>query len=185
MIGDFEQFRDGACSQRTEQEFLYGLIRAIQPEVCVETGTHTGLASIYIARALEDNNKGHLWTVDPIDWNQIETFESLSPNLQKYISFEQIRGDELKLDKEINFAFIDGFHGREDVIEEIDNIFPQLADHAIVIFHDCLEIEENWHQGVLRALEVKDILNKTVVIPSLNWMRIYEHRKNKRDRGNK
>jgi len=109
MIGDYEQFRDGDCAQRTEQEFIWGLVRAIKPKIAIETGTHTGLTSIYIARALEDNNYGHLYTVDPNDWKQIETFESLSPNLKSYITYQRIRGDELEVPGPINFAFIDGF----------------------------------------------------------------------------
>ncbi len=191
-FGDFEQFRDGDCAQKTEQDFLYGIVRAIQPERCIETGTHTGLSTIAIARALEDNNKGHIWTVDPFDWQQEEHFNSLSPNLKKYITYQRIRGDELKVDGGIDFAFIDGYHGKKDVIEEIDNIFPQLNDRALVLFHDCLETEENWHQGVLQALEEKGILNKTVTIQSLNWMRLYEYNSknfsnssNKQKRSNK
>lgn len=30
-------------------------------------------------------------------------------------------------------------------------------------------------KGVLQALDKKKILNKTVTIPSLNWMRLYEY----------
>lgn len=175
MIGDYEQYRDGDACNKGEQEFIYGLVKAVRPEVCVETGTHKGMTAIYIARGLEDNNKGHLYTVDPCDWGQEDIFDSLSPNLKKFITYQRIRGDELKVEGKIDFLFIDGFHGKIDVIEEIDKLFPQLNERALVLFHDCLENEENWHQGVLQALEEKKILNKTVTIPSLNWMRLYEY----------
>ena len=176
MIGDFEIHRDGDACQRGEQEFIWGLIKAIKPETVVERGTHKGLTSVYIARGLEDNAKGHLWTVDPFDWQQEETFDGLSPNLKKYITYQRMRGDELKVDNKIDFLFIDGYHGKDDVIQEMDNLFPMLNERALVLFHDCLEIEENWHQGVLQALTEKGILDKTITIPSLNWMRLYEYK---------
>ena len=175
MIGDFEEHRDGDACQRHEQDFIWGLVRAIKPKVCVETGTHKGLTSIYIARALEDNNAGHLYTVDPCDWQQEDTFNSLSPNLKKFITFQSIRGDEIELEQKIDFLFIDGFHGQKDVVEEMDHLFPMLNERALVLFHDCSEVDDNWKGGVLAALEKKGILNKTVTIPSLNWMRLYEY----------
>lgn len=174
MLVDFSHIRDGDAVQPGEAIFLYGLVRAIRPKVCVETGTHKGYAALHIANALEDNGEGHLYTVDPVDWGQVATIEAQSKGIQQHITYQRIRGDELKVDAPIDFAFIDGYHGKQDVIEEIDNLFPQLAEHAVVVFHDCLETEENWHQGVLQALEEKGL--NTIAIPSLNWMRIYEHR---------
>ena len=45
-------------------EFLYGLVRVLKPEFILETGTYTGVSSMYMAQALKDNGKGILTTLE-------------------------------------------------------------------------------------------------------------------------
>lgn len=45
-------------------EFMYGLVRLLQPTQILETGTHVGVGAAYIGKALKDNNKGHLDTLE-------------------------------------------------------------------------------------------------------------------------
>ncbi len=39
-------------------------VRALQPEVVVETGTSTGATALALGQALHANRHGHLWTVE-------------------------------------------------------------------------------------------------------------------------
>ena len=39
-------------------EFIYGMVRAVKPHVCVESGTFQGDGSVAIAEALIENNNG-------------------------------------------------------------------------------------------------------------------------------
>ncbi len=43
---------------------LYLIVRLIQPDCIVETGVSAGASSAYILRALEDNKKGMLYSID-------------------------------------------------------------------------------------------------------------------------
>lgn len=43
---------------------LYVLIRVLKPEIVVETGVAAGVSSAYILKALEDNDKGELFSID-------------------------------------------------------------------------------------------------------------------------
>lgn len=45
-------------------EFIGGLVRLIQPELCVETGTYRGQTSEFIGRALKKNGHGKLITLE-------------------------------------------------------------------------------------------------------------------------
>jgi len=65
MVGSdqWSAFNDGGIECETG-EFLYGLIRLIKPENVLETGTHKGVGGCYMAKALEDNDKGHLTTIE-------------------------------------------------------------------------------------------------------------------------
>ena len=47
-------------------ESVYAIIRLLKPDLVVETGVgEIGMSSTYILTALEDNNKGHLYSIDP------------------------------------------------------------------------------------------------------------------------
>lgn len=43
---------------------LYAIIRSLKPSIIVETGVASGMSSYYILKALKDNNKGELFSID-------------------------------------------------------------------------------------------------------------------------
>ena len=45
-------------------EFLYGLVRMMKPALILETGTHQGIASLYMAAGLKKNGSGRLNTIE-------------------------------------------------------------------------------------------------------------------------
>ncbi|MEU1972836.1 class I SAM-dependent methyltransferase [Microbacterium sp. NPDC019599] len=47
--------------------FLYAHLRMRAPRTVVELGTGVGVSSFWMAKALEDNGHGHLWTIDSFD----------------------------------------------------------------------------------------------------------------------
>src|SRR3990167_3719250 len=75
---------------------LYSFIRSMKPDVVVEIGTHKGATSLYLAHALYDNKKGHLWTCDPYDYGQEETFKQF-PELSRYITYEKKQGKDMRV----------------------------------------------------------------------------------------
>ena len=157
-----------------EKMIIYSIIRATKPDICVETGTHKGKTALYIAQALYDNKKGHLWTVDPNEDFAREAIRYFDryPELKKFITFRQIEGKDLKI-KNIDFIFIDSFHEKEVVLEEMRNFLPGMNKGAMVLFHDCGG--DNESVGVNAAID--ELKLKTVMIPTENVMRIYSHQR--------
>lgn len=47
------------------QKQLYAFLKEIKPLVMVETGVATGVSSGWVAQAMEENQKGHLWGIEP------------------------------------------------------------------------------------------------------------------------
>lgn len=47
-----------------EAEAVYALVRLLKPEVMVETGVADGTTSSYILRAMEENGRGKLYSID-------------------------------------------------------------------------------------------------------------------------
>ena len=152
-----------------EKMLLYWLIRELKPEIVVETGTHRGLTTLYMLAALYDNGKGHLHTCDPNpQWGQVGNFAKF-PNLLPYVSFYEEKGfSMLQKIKNIDFAFIDGFHGKQDVLPEIGVLLSNISERATVVFHDC------WYgntDGVNEAIE--EVGLHTIWLPTTNAIRIY------------
>jgi hypothetical protein len=95
----------------------------------------------------------------------------ISSGFSNQVVFHMKRGGDLKVDRPIDFLFIDGFHGKVDVIDEFVYFRPNLAENAIVVFHDCDLVE---HCGVNQA--IAELGLTTVWIPTQNRMRIYSHK---------
>lgn len=122
-------------STALEEKFiLYSLIRALKPEVVVETGTHKGKTSVYLGQALIDNGKGHLHTCDPWHFDQIGNFRKI-PGMNDVITYYQLPGIQLPVE-EIDFAFIDGYHVPSEVEPEILYFLPKLKKGGVMVFHD-------------------------------------------------
>lgn len=54
----------GATLYTSKVSFQYAVIRALKPEIVVETGVANGISSAYILLALEKNQKGQLYSID-------------------------------------------------------------------------------------------------------------------------
>lgn len=55
----------------TYQDKLADLIRVERPNIVVETGVFEGLSTEYILKSLDDNDNGHLFSIDPMDRNHL------------------------------------------------------------------------------------------------------------------
>ena len=67
--GEGRGFRswDPMAVELESAEFLYGLVRALKPQIVLESGTGRGLCSTFIAQALSDNGNGWLHTYEPLE----------------------------------------------------------------------------------------------------------------------
>jgi hypothetical protein len=52
-----------------KEQMLYFLIRKVKPSIVLETGVAAGVSSGYILKAMHDNTKGQLYSIDlPFQW---------------------------------------------------------------------------------------------------------------------
>lgn len=108
----------------------YSLVRAVQPETVVETGTHLGLGSCAIAAALLRNGHGRLTTID------------VDPDAGYLIGepwakiIDRRAGDSVALLAElrdVDMFLHDSLHTYDHEIRELTAIEPNLRDAAIVL----------------------------------------------------
>ena len=64
-------------------------------------------------------------------------------------NFVQADSFTYQVDKKVDVLFIDGDHTYEGCKADIDNWYPQMAEHGVMCFHDC----DATSPGVVRAVE--------------------------------
>ena len=123
-------------------EFLYGWVRLIRPENILETGTHLGISSSYMAQALKDNGRGLLTTIE-IERQHIQTstarWEKLG--LSKYILCDKEFSIEYDLEYDTDLMFLDS--EPEFRFKELLRFFPRLKSGGYVFIHD---LHRHMHQ---------------------------------------
>jgi predicted O-methyltransferase YrrM len=132
---DYEMFNTGGVEVEVA-EFLYSFVRLIKPSIVIETGTHLGVSSTYMARACQVNNKGQIITFEVISslqqeamalWNDVGVTPYISSNLQPSLNAELfgVQADMLFLDSEPQYRFA-----------EFEKFWPNLKVGGFVVIHD-------------------------------------------------
>jgi predicted O-methyltransferase YrrM len=132
----FSMFNTGGVEVEVG-EFLYSLVRMIKPGFIVETGTHLGISSLYMALGCRDNAKGSIWTYEVIPslqkdaralWNDIgvQSFINslLQPSLNAVIP-SNLPIDLLFLDSEPQYRF-----------DEFLKFWDQVSPGGLILVHD-------------------------------------------------
>lgn len=112
----FSMFNTGGVEVEVA-EFLYSFTKLVKPGFVLETGTHLGISSSYIAQACKENNKGSLWTYEVISelqqqakelWSDLGLTNFINSLLQPSLDAEipsTFNIDLLFLDSEPQYRF--------------------------------------------------------------------------------
>jgi len=124
-------------------ELLYSLVRIARPEIAVEIGTAKGNAAIAIGQALEDNKKGKLYTIDPVEQELVKIAirkSGLKHRIDYITDYSYNAIPKLNLPK-IDFIFIDGDHSYENVFADFNLVKNLIPVDGMIIFHDTILFE--------------------------------------------
>ena len=116
-------------------ELLYSLVRCWKPELIVETGTHLGISSAYMAQACLDNKKGKVKTYEVIKSLQDQAVE-LWKGLGVDQRVEAVLKPSLKAKHEgpIDFLFLDS--EPQYRFAEFLKFWPSVRQGGIIAIHD-------------------------------------------------
>lgn len=133
-----------------------------EPLTVVEIGSWKGRSTVALALGVSRRGNGKVYAVDPhtgsrehIDvFGRVDTFSDFLLNIDKAglaSVVEPIRSTShdarVRFERNsVNVLFIDGSHEYQDVLTDIEDWAPILADAAVVAFNDPL------YPGVYRAL---------------------------------
>lgn len=123
-------------------ELLGGLVRALQPEIVVETGTAFGYGALHIAQALKANGHGKLYTFE-IDLERIGISAETLKDFPQQVDIVPTDIRQWTPPGDIEFAFFDS--GRtEDRHLEFRYCRQWLKSGSIVAFHDAAPHHAVW-----------------------------------------
>lgn len=134
------EFGGGWAVELEVGELLHSIVRTLKPNIIVETGTHKGFSALVMAKALQQNGHGRLYTVDMTDHGVKALFErfKVSPlvTFYKTKSVDVLRS--MPKDRKVDFLWLDADHAEESVLEEMNAALPFLRAGSYIGFHDTL-----------------------------------------------
>ena len=123
--------RDDASTEDEVAELVAAFVRALQPEIVVETGSSFGFTAALIGKALRRNGHGHLYTIDT-DPEMVKVTRKRCAGLPATV----IEGPSLSFTPPgpVGFAWLDS--EPQYRIDEAHMLHPFLAPGAFVGIHD-------------------------------------------------
>lgn len=109
---------------------LHGLIRALKPLVVVEVGCYRAFAACVMARALQENNQGRLYTIDTWELREhvdrygdprahaVSNMEACG--VREWIEILDGRSDEVEWPENPGLVYIDAWHSHDAAWSELD-----------------------------------------------------------------
>ena len=115
-------------------DLLYSLVRVQRPEVCVETGTYHGHGTLAIAKALDKNERGHLWTVENYDLYEYAGHDRVTHVYADSVVWSD-QLDTNAPEEAVDFAFVDC--GEPDGrLEVFRNMLKHMRKGGLIAVHD-------------------------------------------------
>lgn len=119
-----------ACEDEVA-DLLAAVVRAVKPQVAVETGTYRGFTAERIGRALQANGRGHLWTVE-IDIRRVR--ESVERCVGLPVTVVNVDSLQWTPPDGIGFAWFDSALEAREM--EFEMYRERMRPGCIVGFHD-------------------------------------------------
>ncbi len=136
-----------------DRRAIYYLIRGFAPAKVLEIGTHVGVSTLYIAKALETAGQSPpaLTTVDieavndpeTGSWKRLGLARAPKGMLALISAADRVRFAQASsfdfmdgCDETFDFIFLDGLHTADTVYQEIPRALRLLAPGGVVLLHD-------------------------------------------------
>jgi predicted O-methyltransferase YrrM len=118
-------------------ELLGSLVRAMKPRLCVEVGSHLGLSSFEIGKALERNGRGHLHCFESAPESARAVRERTAGLPVTVHAMDDLSFDPSGLPGQVDFLFVDGdLDNRGD---SMSHWRESLSERHVVAVHDSLK----------------------------------------------
>jgi len=132
-------------------EMVHGMIRGLQPEMVLETGTSRGFMAKSIGNALYVNGHGRLITFEPDEDTWREACRTVGAN--PYITMANQASMVPWNARKIDFAWHDSLIELRQ--PEFEFYLPHYSDRAVVCFHDTAPHFGDWSDYLRTQLKTE------------------------------
>jgi predicted O-methyltransferase YrrM len=117
-------------------EFLRTLVTTIKPELVVETGTFSGISTLWLAEGLKANGRGRIISCefDPKIYENAKA-RIAGSGLAEWIELRNESSLEMKVEGTIDLLFSDSDMPIRE--EEIRRFLPQVNPYGLILMHDA------------------------------------------------
>ena len=181
-------------------ESIYVLIRLLKPNLVVETGVgEIGMSSTYILTALEDNNHGHLYSIDPDKFYSFYGYHvgsGIPENLRKrhtlvYDISQNSLEPLLKIHGQIDVFLHDGDHKYKTKMFEYETAYKYLRSGLFRLCsqtcYQCALLKQSEHPLRYTSIQLKatiilktfceNTVQRLFIISTLLFLNICERKK--------
>ncbi len=158
-------------------EFLRTVVTTIKPELVVETGTFSGISTLWIAEALQANGRGKVITCefDPLVYADAKQ-RIQSSGLFEWIDCRNESSLELKVEGTIDLLFSDSdMQVRE---QEVRRFLPQMNPYGLILMHDASSHLKQVRQAALK-LEAEGLIS-VVLLPTPRGLVVAQKRQRRK-----
>ncbi len=158
-------------------EFLRTLVTTTKPALVVETGTFSGISTLWIAEGLKANGRGKVITCecDPVVYpkakERIETSE-----LARWIELRNESSLEMKVEGTIDLFFSDSEMTIRE--QEVRRFLPQINPCGLIVMHDASSHLKIVRQAALK-LESEGLIS-VVLLPTPRGLVVAQKREGRK-----
>jgi predicted O-methyltransferase YrrM len=130
-------------------EFLRTTVTTIKPKLVVETGTFSGISTLWIAEGLKANGRGRVITCefDPKVYENARARIAAS-GLAEWVELRNESSLEMKVEGTIDLFYSDSDMPIRE--QEIRRFLPQINPHGLILMHDASSHLQIVRQAALR-----------------------------------
>jgi predicted O-methyltransferase YrrM len=154
---------DSMTAEAEVLEFLRTVVTTIKPELVVETGTFSGISTLWIAEGLRANGRGKVITCefDPVVYADAQKRINNS-ELSEWIECRNESSLEMKIEGRIDLLFSDSDMPVRE--QEVRRFLPQINPHGLILMHDASSHLKQVREAALK-LEAEGLIS-VVVLPT-------------------
>jgi predicted O-methyltransferase YrrM len=158
-------------------EFLRTIVTTIKPELVVETGTFSGISTLWIAEGLKANGRGRVISCE-FDRAVYENAKARieASGLGDWIEVRNESSLEMKIEGTIDLFFSDSDMPIRE--QEIRRFLPQVNPYGLILMHDASS-----HLKIVRDAAVKleqDGLISVVLLPTPRGLVVAQKRRGRK-----
>jgi len=171
------QMFDSMTAEAEVLEFLRAVVTTIKPELVVETGTFSGISTLWIAEGLKANGRGRVITCE-FDYEIYENAKAriAASGLGECIELRNESSLDMKVEGTIDLFFSDSDMPIRE--QEIRRFLPQINPYGLILMHDASSHLKTVREAALK-LEHEGLIS-SVLLPTPRGLVVAQKRLGRR-----